>query len=882
MKEFKNLIGQVEFKLLYENNKIENKNLFDGLLNESENGNHMNFGNRTGFGESLIGRAINKIFSFGKTKIMYQYLKTYQDEVEDVYLRAILATFSVMKIEVVNEKEVEAQAQEEPQTQEEPQNQTIGSGSKYEMVLYNGLTTELSKALTNNNNKEKFKVSLKSYGFNDETITEVLKYVEDIQKLQKDKNNNKQSTPRQSKDSFIMQKLKKLGYEKKTINVKKFEDDGDLNTTVNNQIIFMSNVLNTIEGESLSKKNIGMLSKIKDNIEKEKNNLSDDNKNKLSNIQSSIDNIIDGKEKIEISDDEYTKNIKSENDLSIDEMVSIITEVFQYYFKIGEQEKKKSLEKCGGDKEDERYIKTSKTWKKITKSIHPDKVAHFTKKEEFIDFLVTAQNLFIEAGVYESYRQINIDLELIKEVFQYGYIREDSQEQTKNNNEQTSNKETNPIDEKIKSLKNDIVIAFKKDKDGNNKIKEKIKSIKLSNIGNINSDKDAVKKAIRDLNDISYTDIDPAKKLLELKNSGDKEQLISFYKIVIDNVNKEALKVIALKAEMLYNRETYKDARSEIYSRVNFTITDPDKMKLEQSWKKKISEVKSIYMPFFSSTGSFPQDLDPIALIESDKTMRTTFAEYGDDARNILKDNSSNNVGGVVSPQLEKLQLSQKKINNMNYVFDVVDSNDIKFTYSLFFQAVNKISDSEKYNINLYLFKGLILLDDLIKIEKMKEENLNNLKDSEIKNLIDKYSITKESDVDSFSNSLDDKWIKEKIERYKNYLNKMVKFTNNKTLFLYNSQMITKGPKNMILLSDENNELKMVVNNINVDFNEDGSKYNVEKIIIKNAYYVKENNYWNKLNNIYSDFGKTMKTLFDNNKQKLISLWNNIQNKQKK
>ena len=52
-------------------------------------------------------------------------------------------------------------------------------------------------------------------------------------------------------------------------------------------------------------------------------------------------------------------------------------------------------------------------------------------------------------------------------------------------------------------------------------------------------------------------------------------------KDAIELVNKEALKEIALRAQWMYDDEKYKDKRSDIYSRINFTTMGSDMSKLK-------------------------------------------------------------------------------------------------------------------------------------------------------------------------------------------------------------------------------------------------------------------------------------------------------------
>lgn len=127
------------------------------------------------------------------------------------------------------------------------------------------------------------------------------------------------------------------------------------------------------------------------------------------------------------------------------------------------------------------------------------------------------------------------------------------------------------------------------------------------------------------LGEINVTEFDP----LKAYNSMTDETKKKFKQKLVSNVNKESIKEIQLRAEWMYDEEKYKDKRSDVYSRMNWTTTGPDMAKLKNTWLKMISNTKAKYLPFYGDeNGNFPKDLDPIALVESDKAFRQKFDQY--------------------------------------------------------------------------------------------------------------------------------------------------------------------------------------------------------------------------------------------------------------
>jgi len=84
----KNLFTSKEFKKVY-----ENKSSYEDLYEDHKLFETLDFSNKTGFSESLVGRAINSVFSFMKRKKHTATLVMYSRQLENEYLAAIFRTF---------------------------------------------------------------------------------------------------------------------------------------------------------------------------------------------------------------------------------------------------------------------------------------------------------------------------------------------------------------------------------------------------------------------------------------------------------------------------------------------------------------------------------------------------------------------------------------------------------------------------------------------------------------------------------------------------------------------------------------------------------------------------------------------------------------------
>jgi len=223
-------------------------------------------------------------------------------------------------------------------------------------------------------------------------------------------------------------------------------------------------------------------------------------------------------------------------------------------------------------------------------------------------------------------------------------------------------------------------------------------------------------------------------------------------------VDKEALKEIQLRAEWMYDREKYKDSRSDVYSRVNWNTTDPDKMKLENDWKKKLAKVKSDYTPFFGEENwNFPITLDPIALVNSDKDARTSFKQK-DFSEHVESDKIKGNTN------LKGQSEEEKEISKL---LGLVSPPVLSGSYGVF--RLNTTSNGRMFMMifkhlqkeNLHCFKYLGIIDYQSIEEDWKKSNTKDKAFAE--SLLKQYHYTKtetktSSSIDNAKQEVKDIW----------------------------------------------------------------------------------------------------------------------------
>lgn len=214
-----------------------------------------------------------------------------------------------------------------------------------------------------------------------------------------------------------------------------------------------------------------------------------------------------------------------------------------------------------------------------------------------------------------------------------------------------------------------------------------------------------VKKTVELYGNVDYNKLDVNQIINDFRN--DK----SLRKNAESLINKEELKVIALKASWMYDSEKYKDQRNNHYTRVNFTTTAMDQNKLKNTWEKYVSQAKAVFAPFFNDdNGNFPQSLDPIALINSDTSFRKNWNQY-DKEKNV--NNVNNNVSYIDNdnvPTLETLNLMKltETKNGLLDGFGMIWFNsshkEIKDLGMIIKKSTKKINGN---NLHIFKFVGL-------------------------------------------------------------------------------------------------------------------------------------------------------------------------------
>lgn len=277
----------------------------------------------------------------------------------------------------------------------------------------------------------------------------------------------------------------------------------------------------------------------------------------------------------------------------------------------------------------------------------------------------------------------------------------------------------------------------------------------------------------------------------------------------INNVNKPALKEIALRAKWLYDRKKYIDENNILYSRVNFTVTHTDLEKIKNEWKRLVESSKSLFFPFYAVNGVFPDILDPIHLIENDSKFQ---AEYSSYAKSGVIDNNSNlsvvsTINFNTNPQINNTLkiVNNTSLSHNQYGLMLIRPKETILEYGIF---VRKI---EKNNLHFYQFLGIY------DINKIFKDVANKSNEDEIKKIIQQYNYsTKElcyknikdkTEMDSFLSFYD---VLYPID-YNIFKNK-VKKNNTNELFVYfvSNENIRRGNKNVFHLNVINNKKDLI------------------------------------------------------------------------
>jgi hypothetical protein len=676
---------------------ILNKNEFSQLkelqlINES-----MDFSNKTGWSDSLIGRAVNKLFSFGSKQVQIVILNRLKTKLDDQYLLGVLE-----------------------------------SCAKNEIIIEEGKSNiaEISIVMTNKNTKKELIPNIE----NNVIIDKIQKCIY-IFKFLKD-------TKFEDYDISITTSVASIweinGIKNKQI--EKIEDLKDIIVTSESgeaKQTYLIKLNDYVENNEENLKAIGTgdetirtvdKKEIKYNIIKNDINIVEEDKNINDLINSNICyNKYDYSLMIKLyksieyqikNGEEYLSLL--ETSIGADESwiknKDILKESFEKIKKLPEAIKEKankstSKEKYSEEKINEvikglkneeakkayeyimklknEIIKKKPNYKdKITKSFHiisfmfhPDHYKNYTDTQRYISFENFKKTY---ETVLESISSLNFEMIYEKE---------------------------------MNNLLKDFNMINESKIFGNNTIKNIFKDYKKSN---------SIEK---------YKDIDADKmNLNEIKIEFDKNPKMR--QDAIDAVNKEALKEIALRAQWLYDTEKYEDKRNTHYSRVNFTTTNMDQKKLENKWLKLISNSKNVFASFFSANNNMPQELDPIALINSDKDFKTKWNQYSEEEIQNHGHLGKDKIEPDDPSVLKKLKLHETNVLNENQMGLLnFRTNDYLMQLSMLVVKIELKNGGDK--IQCFKFAGLF---NYQKIYSEVLKNINDISDDQIEKIITKYN----------------------------------------------------------------------------------------------------------------------------------------------
>jgi hypothetical protein len=680
----KNLINQKEFK---KNNLNDNFN-----INEAA-GSGMDFSNRIGWSESLLGRAINKIFSFGAFMYEKKVLTGLKQELDDQYLRGILralADFNVNASDItsannmmlINIKLINKNTKSEitdfsiidqinkyeiriPDTEKienyileiTPDNENcIVTPSKIENITSKDIECEVKDK---NGKVKKWKIEILTFSEkrkdsnvsfnvvikdieNGKIINEFSSHVNDTYIYKIDKSPEKYT--------LMIITISKNAKIKHDDNIYDNKFESDLKSD-QKEIKF------TIISESEDEKDfIIKLENVNDEVKPSNgteimlkyNNKSyiiiDDNKPLLLNQKEFINNIL-----IDIEKDIENKNIKDVDYSLFDLLKNKVQEEIDNLKNLNDEQKTQF------DLKDEQInimiefleeIKTSIDEKinKIKNDVNTSKKIDYDKFNKLLD---TPTEKLLSSGnvpvINDNNKQIknyinNISNTVkIKNINDYSkacndifnklnnYNIDKDKIQVIKNKAQNNIKNLNSSQLKVKltEIVNDINNIINEGYEYNNYelLTERKVSINKA-FSDMKSD-NKLKHAMDLYGDINVLSLDPQKIFnLFQKNPDLRNKAIKY-------VDKEALKEIQLRAEWVYDTEKYKDKRSDVYSRVNFTTTENHKKKLENLWKRYVMDVKSVYRDFYmNDSGYIPKDIDPFYLVKNDMDFTDKFNNY--------------------------------------------------------------------------------------------------------------------------------------------------------------------------------------------------------------------------------------------------------------
>ncbi len=771
----KNILRRDEFKHLYNQYNESNPIRIYDKLYEAE-GQGMDFSNRTGWSQSLVGRAINKIFSFGKTIVDKMVLSSLKEKLENEYFKGVMRAVAQNNIAKENIQKANLMVSVYLIKKEDVEKikTDFDSVEKHEPTF----------------NKNTFKFSLPNLNFDDWMFvvipeSEVKINTEDV----------------------------KIKYNEKV----KFEiSDTEEKSKEEYYILCESTETKNVLPEKTTTQNGMQLYKPDQNVTIIKNNVKEKDI-KVKDVSDDIIKSVDGQS--------YPATIEIGNDLKMSG--SVPTDLYKILegilTNLQTLKKHKHYDKFKNEINNEinnlkkLYINNNLTKDELTKVAN--RVAELILKMNETELALTSKS-------YKSYNDFIIEKKLNEELKALttgnGTIANTNQTNATPINNQgntTSNKQNKDgiqdatiVQTQAQTAQAQTVQAqsdeqkeydVKIEVEQSDSYEEQTPRITVGSIFNTGKLTDADKDLKKEYGSLKLGEINSESLL---KNFQENPKL---RKLAISLVNKEALKEIALRAAWLYDDEKYKDKRVDIYSRVNFATTGTDMNKLKNNWLKKVAATKAQYTPFFADeSGNFPGELDPIALMNSDETFRTKFNQYDE---NELRQNG--NVGPVVgtkdatpaSALIKYGKLNPGAANTDNFgLFVLKTTAPNRRRVGMLYQNLGRKDEF------IFKFVGLIDYDNLDK------ELKDNMTEQQTKDLIKKYHYTETDGVREFSSPFpdDDNEIKLIYKAYRGQKDLLKKATNSEVKskdftvgYFKTKNIITGGPQrpNQIILFTKDN-----------------------------------------------------------------------------
>ncbi|MCK9417435.1 hypothetical protein M0Q97_12415 [Candidatus Dojkabacteria bacterium] len=771
----KNILRRDEFKHLYNQYNESNPIRIYDKLYEAE-GQGMDFSNRTGWSQSLVGRAINKIFSFGKTIVDKMVLSSLKEKLENEYFKGVMRAVAQNNIAKENIQKANLMVSVYLIKKEDVEKikTDFDSVEKHEPTF----------------NKNTFKFSLPNLNFDDWMFvvipeSEVKINTEDV----------------------------KIKYNEKV----KFEiSDTEEKSKEEYYILCESTETKNALPEKTTTQNGMQLYKPDQNVTIIKNNVKEKDI-KVKDVSDDIIKSVDGQS--------YPATIEIGNDLKMSG--SVPTDLYKILegilTNLQTLKKHKHYDKFKNEINNEinnlkkLYINNNLTKDELTKVAN--RVAELILKMNETELALTSKS-------YKSYNDFIIEKKLNEEqkalTTGNGTIANTNQTNATPINNQgntTSNKQNKDgiqdatiVQTQAQTAQAQTVQAqsdeqkeydVKIEVEQSDSYEEQTPRITVGSIFNTGKLTDADKDLKKEYGSLKLGEINSESLL---KNFQENPKL---RKLAISLVNKEALKEIALRAAWLYDDEKYKDKRVDIYSRVNFATTGTDMNKLKNNWLKKVAATKAQYTPFFADeSGNFPGELDPIALMNSDETFRTKFNQYDE---NELRQNG--NVGPVVgtkdatpaSALIKYGKLNPGAANTDNFgLFVLKTTAPNRRRVGMLYQNLGRKDEF------IFKFVGLIDYDNLDK------ELKDNMTEQQTKDLIKKYHYTETDGVREFSSPFpdDDNEIKLIYKAYRGQKDLLKKATNSEVKskdftvgYFKTKNIITGGPQrpNQIILFTKDN-----------------------------------------------------------------------------